>query len=107
MRDYEKEIVSNKGVAPAGWNYDPQTWWLDEHGIIMEYPTFPLKAGRYLVTGGRLTTAGLTIDGQGNWNLDDGACLYDVTHLPCRSAKYVSTTGDVGSPLTAKASERK
>jgi hypothetical protein len=70
MRDYEKEIVANQGVAPAGWNYDPQNWWLDEHGIIMESPAFPLKAGRYLVTGGRMTTAGLTIDVQGNWNLD-------------------------------------
>ena len=105
MRDYEKEIVAHQGVAPAGWNYDPQNWWLDEHGIIMESPTFPLQTGRYLVTGGRTTTTGLTIDGQGNWNLDDGACLYDVTHLPCRSAKYVSTDGGNGSPLTAKASD--
>ena len=23
-----------------------------------------------------------------NWELDSGATLYDVTHLPCRSARY-------------------
>lgn len=56
-------------------------------GIIMESPSFPLKAGRYLVTGGRSTTTGLTVDNNGNWKLDEGS-LYDVTHLPCRSARY-------------------
>ena len=32
-------------------------------------------------------TTGLTIDESGNWKLDDGT-LYDVTHLPCRAARY-------------------
>ena len=28
-----------------------------EHGLIMEKPDFPLPAGKYVVTGGRKTTA--------------------------------------------------
>jgi hypothetical protein len=97
--------------APAGWTFDPNDWWLEEHGLIMEAPQFPLSAGRYLVTGGRLVTTGLTIDSSGSWKLDEGT-LYDVTHLPCRSARYTpddsatsssssSSTMNGGSPLTA------
>ena len=26
--------------------------------------------------------------GNQNWKLDDGAKLFDVMHLPCRSARY-------------------
>ena len=75
----------------------------------------------YLVTGGRFVTTVLTIANQGTtWSLDtkDGATLYDVTHLPCRAARYeplaVPTTTkdaddaeaigsgtDLGSPLSA------
>ena len=39
------------GVAPAQWKFDASDWWLEEHGLIMEKPTFPLAAGQYLVTG--------------------------------------------------------
>jgi hypothetical protein len=89
---------------------------LEEHGLIMESPYFPLPPGRYLVTGGRMVTTGLTIASDGTWMLDDGNSLYDVTHLPCRSARYtplVDATAStnqndmnnnnniVGSPLTA------
>jgi len=92
--------------APSGWIFDPNSWWLEEHGLIMESPTFPLPAGRYLVTGGRMVTTGLTISQDGMWKLDDGNSLYDVTHLPCRSAVYTPNDNDsgigvVGSPLTA------
>jgi hypothetical protein len=102
LRDYDKEIVQKDYLAPAGWTYD---WWLEEHGLIMEAPKFPLKEGRYLVTGGRLVTTGLTVDSEGRWKLDEGT-LYDVTHLPCRSARYQpeDTTGATemsGSPLAA------
>ena len=38
-------------------------------------------------TGGRETQSILTVEGDG-WQLSDGAPLYDVTHLPCRSARY-------------------
>ena len=59
----------------------------------MEKPTFPLPAGKYLVTGDREVVTVLTVhpkdkDGNQRWELADGATLYDVTHLGCRSARY-------------------
>lgn len=103
LRDYQSEIVDNNNTAPVGWSFDSKDWWLEEHGIIMEAPSFPVSPGRYLVTGGRFVTTGLTIDVEGNWKLDNGT-LYDVTHLPCRSARYTSTTGTC-SPTMARQSD--
>jgi hypothetical protein len=85
------------GLAPAQWKFDASDWWLEEHGLIMEKPTFPLAAGKYLVTGDRETTTVLTVhpkDKNGNqrWELADGANLNDVTHLGCRSARYTPAT---------------
>jgi len=105
LRDYDDDddnIQNNK--TPAGWTMDPNDFWLDEHGILMERPTFPLPPGRYLVSGGRWVTTGLTIadddeTGSNNWKLDDGHTLYEVTHLPCRAARY--TGGSGCSPKTA------
>lgn len=88
LSDYKKQL--SDGVGPYGWKYDKNDWWLEEHGLIMESPDFPLSAGRFLVTGGRETTSVLTVDNQGKWELDNGT-LYDVTHLPCRSARYTSS----------------
>ena len=65
----------------------------------MEAPEFPLPTGRYIVTGGREMTAVLTVKEDNTWELSDGR-LYDVTHLPCRSARYRPKGG--GSPATAK-----
>ena len=48
LRDYNRRLLSNDNVAPAGWRFDPTDWWVEEHGLT----------------------------------------LYDVTHLPCRSAAY-------------------
>ena len=65
-----------------------------------------IAAGRYLVTGGRETTAVLTVTRDGpttQWALDGGARLYDVTHLPCRAARYKPAPN--GSPLTARRSD--
>src|SRR5262249_42578417 len=81
------------GVVPAQWKFDALDWWLEEHGLIMEKPIFPLLAGKYLVTGDRKVTTVLTVhpkDKNGNqrWELADGATLYDVTYLGCRSARY-------------------
>jgi hypothetical protein len=76
------------GVAPAQWKFDASDWWLEEHGLIMEKPTFPLSAGKYLVTGDRDVTTVKDKDGNQRWELADGATLYDVTHLGCRSARY-------------------
>src|SRR3989449_333466 len=65
------------GVAPAQWKFDAADWWLEEHGLIMEKPSFPLAPGQYLVTGDREVTSVLTIhpkDKNGNqrWELADG-----------------------------------
>jgi hypothetical protein len=96
------------GVAPAQWKFDAKDWWLEEHGLIMEKPTFPLPAGQYLVTGDRTVTSVLTIhpkDNTGNqrWELADGATLHDVTHLGCRSARYTPVAShDACSPENAR-----
>ncbi|BFU93194.1 MAG: hypothetical protein NTAFB01_43810 [Nitrospira sp.] len=96
------------GVAPARWKFEETDWWLEEHGLLMEQPTVPLPPGKYLVTGARKVTAVLTIhpaDGHGDrrWELDQGATLYDVTHLACRSARYTpATVGGSCSPANAK-----
>jgi hypothetical protein len=92
LSDYEM-LKSEGGVAPSKWQFDGADWWLEEHGLIMEQPEFPIPPGRYVVTGGRATTAILTIHPKGNdgvqhWELDRGATLHDVTHLRCRSARY-------------------
>ena len=97
LASYERLKVV-KGAAPAGWTFDPADWWLEEHGLIMEKPSFPVPPGTYLVTGDREVTATLTIhppDKNGNerWELSDGATLYDVTHLGCRSARYTPAAG--------------
>ena len=88
-----KRLKDADGVAPARWKFDGRDWWMEEHGLIMERPTFPLPAGKYMVTGARDVTAVLTIhpadrNGDRRWDLDKGATLYDVTHLACRSARY-------------------
>ena len=98
------------GVAPARWKFDETDWWLEEHGLIMEQPTVPLPSGKYVVTGARKVTAVLTIHtadshGDRRWELDQGATLYDVTHLACRSARYTpATMGSSCSPANAKQS---
>ena len=95
------------GVAPAQWKFDSGDWWLEEHGLIMEKPTFPLRPGKYLVTGDREVTSVLTVhppdkDGNQRWELADGAKLYDVTHLACRSARYTpASTVKACSPANA------
>ena len=36
--DYAKLVGELEGVAPAGWTFDAEDWWLEEHGLIMEAP---------------------------------------------------------------------
>ncbi|MBF0330475.1 MAG: hypothetical protein HQL17_00955 [Candidatus Omnitrophica bacterium] len=98
LKDYEK-LKASGGIAPAQWKYDDKDWWLEEHGLIMEKPIFPLPSGQYVVTGGRGTTAVLTVfpmnkAGEVRWQLDGGVKLYDVTHLPCHAARYTPAKGD-------------
>lgn len=93
-----EQLMTAGGVAPAGWRFDETDWWLEEHGLLMEPPVFPVPPGRYLVTGDREITAMLTIhpagaDGDRRWELADRATLHDVTHLPCRAARYRSAAG--------------
>lgn len=91
-------LVSSNGVAPAGWQFDPEGWWVEERGYIMEAPKFPLPPGEYVVTGGRMAVSVLSVeapDDEGNqaWSLSDGAMIYDVTHLGCRAAFYTPLDG--------------
>ena len=96
LDDYE-QLQAAKGITPAEWTFDVKDWWLEEHGLIMEKPDFPLPPGQYMVTGDREVKSVLTIhpevaDGTQRWDLSGGATLYDVTHLPCRSARYTPVT---------------
>ncbi len=98
--------LAETGVAPAGWKLDKNAWWLEEHGLIMETPEFPMPPGRFVVTGDRETTSVLTVhaagaDGKQRWELADGATLYDVTHLRCRSAVYTPAKGGAACAPTA------
>ena len=109
LTSYET-LKADGGVAPAQWKFDGSDWWLEEHGLIMEQPAFPVPPGKYVVTGGREMTAVLTVhakgsDGAQHWELDNGATLYDVTHLRCRSARYTPAAGgDSCSPAKAQMS---
>jgi len=97
-------LAASGGVARAGWQFDPEDWWLEEHGLIMEKPEFPLPPGRYVVTGGRELTTVLTVGADGDsWSLEKGT-LHDVTHLPCRSARYTPLR-DGASPAAARVSD--
>lgn len=99
LRDYPR-LEKNGGIAPARWEFDQSNWWLEEHGLIMEAPDFPLPPGKYLVTGGREVTSELTISPDFKWSLspprgsgsEKPARLTDVTHLPCRAARYSGST---------------
>lgn len=106
--DRYERLRAAGGVAPAQWKFDSTDWWLEEHGLIMEKPDFPVPAGKYLVTGDRDVTTVLTIhpkaeDGTQRWDLAEGAKLYDVTHLACRSARYTpaATSTRACSPASA------
>jgi hypothetical protein len=105
LTEYER-LKASGGVAPSSWTFDDKAWWLEEHGLIMEKPEFPLPPARYMVTGGRAVTTVLTVDamakdGTQRWALDD-ATVYDVTHLRCRSAVYTPAAG-AGACTPAKA----
>ena len=97
--DRYERLKSAGGIAPAQWKFDSADWWVEEHGLIMERPDFPVPPGKYLVTGNRKVTTVLTVHpkdkaGTQRWELGDGATLYDVTHLECRSARYTPVTSN-------------
>ena len=98
LRQYE-QLKAAGGIAPARWQFDEADWWVEENGLIMEKPEFPLPPGKYVVTGGREVTTVLTIhptdpDGDRRWELRGDATIHDVTHLRCRSARYTPATAD-------------
>jgi hypothetical protein len=105
LRNYE--ALQAAGGHAGDWRFDGSDWWLEEHGLIMEKPDFPVPPGKYVVTGEREVTTVLTVhprdeDGDQRWELGGGAKLYDVTHLPCRSARYTPVAGDAScSPANA------
>ena len=85
-------------IAPSGWKFDINDWWLDENGLIMKSPEFPIPAGQYYVTNGEQHISLLTIEqsdteGKQAWSLSDDKTIGDVTHGPCRSARYTPKTG--------------
>jgi len=97
--DNYEQLKAAGGIAPALWGFDSTDWWLEENGLIMENPDFPVPAGKYIVTGNRVVVTMLTVhpmdkDGTARWELEDGAKLYDVTHLACRSARYTPATSN-------------
>jgi hypothetical protein len=97
--DRYERLKASGGVAPAGWKFDAGNWWMEEHGLIMEQPEFPLPPRQYMVTGNREAKSVLTVypaakDGIQRWELSGGATLYDVTHLRCRSARYTPAASD-------------
>ena len=106
-----EQLKAAGGVAPAQWRFDSTDWWLEENGLIMEQPEFPVGPGKYMVTGDRevttvLTVHPLTSDSTQRWELADDATVYDVTHLRCRSARYTPATGGGScSPAAAQMSE--
>ena len=109
LKNYD-QLQADGGVAPAQWKFDQGDWWLEENGLIMEKPDFPVPPGKYIVTGDREMMAVLTVhpaDGNGErrWELDKGARLYDVTHLPCRSARYTPIAGSSNSCSPARADQ--
>jgi len=107
LNNYESRLAKT-GVAPAGWPFQKDDWWVEEHGLIMSNPgdlprkkfdketkeILPYK--RYVVTGDREVTTVLTVFDDGRWELQKGS-LYDVTHLPCRSARYTPGADGPGS----------
>ena len=61
----------------------------------MRAPEYPISAGQYHVTNGENHISPLTNDtpdkdGKQDWSLSDGKTRKDVTHGPCRSARYTS-----------------
>ena len=96
------QILQKAGnIAPAGWRFDIDDWWLDENGLIMKAPEFPITAKQYYVTNGEENISLLTVEepdleGKQAWSLSDGKTIVDVTHGPCRSARY-TPEGETGT----------
>ncbi len=98
LKDYDAMQAAG-GRGPTGWKFDLDDWWLDENGLLMHPPEFPMPAAKFYVTNGRTSVSLLTVeepdpDGKQSWSLSGGMNIAGVTHGPCRSARY---TPEVGS----------
>ena len=92
LKDYEAMQAAG-GIGPTGWEFDTDDWWLDENGLLMMPPEFPMPAAQFYVTNGRANISLLTVekpdaDGNQTWSLTGGMNIKGVTHGPCRSARY-------------------
>lgn len=90
---FYKVLQKAGNIAPSGWRFDIDDWWLDENGLIMKAPKFPMPAGEYYVTNGEEHISLLTVEepdaeGKQAWSLSDDKTIANVTHGPCRSARY-------------------
>ncbi len=109
LRDFDK-LAANGGIGPKGWQFNEDDWWLDENGLLMMAPNFPMPSGRFLVTNAIKNVALLTVaapdaDGRQSWQLSNGRTLDDVTHKKCRSARYrPASEGADCSPANAQQS---
>ena len=50
-KEYKTKLEAT-GKAPAGWQFDPNAWWLEEHGLIMP-GTDPLPLAKMVRARGR------------------------------------------------------
>ena len=104
---FYKLLQKAGNIAPAGWRFNINDWWLDENGLIMKAPEFPMPSGKYYVTNGEEHISLLTVDppdskGKQIWSLSDGKTIADVTHGPCRSTRYTPENGlGTCSPVNA------
>ena len=83
LEDYEL-IKAMDGFTPSGWILDQNDWWLEENGLIMEKPDFPIPEGRYIVTGGREKQSILRFKKKHSYSLRYERKL--VSNVACRGA---------------------
>lgn len=100
LKDYQAMKAAG-GAGPTGWVFDDDDWWLDENGLLMHPPEFPMPAAQFYVTDGKLNMALLTVEapdaeGRQGWSLSNKMNIANVTHGPCRSARF-SPAGAPGS----------
>ena len=104
---FYKLLQKAGNIAPAGWRFNIDDWWLDENGLIMKAPEFPMPAGKYYVTNGEEHISLLTVEppdttGKQAWSLSDNKTIANVTHGPCRSTRYTPENGlGTCSPVNA------
>ena len=51
---FYKLLRQADNIAPAGWRFNIDDWWLDANGLIMRAPEFPISGGQYYITNGKI-----------------------------------------------------